>query len=41
LAELAGQTGAEVEIISTQTEAGKELDTGFGGIAAILRYSFE
>lgn len=41
LAELAGQTGAEVEIISTQTEAGKELDSGFGGIAAILRFSFE
>ncbi len=41
LAELASQTGAEVEIISTQTEAGKELDSGFGGIAAILRYSFE
>jgi peptide chain release factor subunit 1 len=41
LAELAIQTGAEVEIISTQTEAGKELDSSFGGVAAILRYSFE
>jgi peptide chain release factor subunit 1 len=41
LAELANQTGAEVEIISTQTEAGKELDSGFGGVAAILRYSLE
>jgi peptide chain release factor subunit 1 len=41
LAELAEQTGADVEIISTQTEAGKELNSGFGGIAAILRYRIE
>jgi peptide chain release factor subunit 1 len=41
LAELAEQTGAEVEVISTQTEEGVELQSSFGGIAAILRYTSE
>jgi peptide chain release factor subunit 1 len=40
-AELAAQIGAEVEIISTQTEEGVELYSSFGGIAAILRYPLE
>ncbi len=38
LAELALQTGANVEVISTKTEEGVELRSSFGGIAAILRY---
>ncbi len=38
LAKLAEQTGADVEVISTQTEEGVELHSSFGGIAAILRY---
>jgi peptide chain release factor subunit 1 len=41
LAELAEQTGADVEVISTQTEEGVELRSSFGGIAAILRYRQE
>jgi peptide chain release factor subunit 1 len=41
LAELAEQTGADVEVISTQTEEGVELRSSFGGIAAILRYRLE
>lgn len=40
-ADLAEQTGADVEIISTQTEEGVELYKSFGGIAAILRYRME
>jgi len=38
LAELALQTGANVEVISTKTEERVELRSSFGGIAAILRY---
>jgi peptide chain release factor subunit 1 len=38
LAELAEETGAEVEIISVETEEGQMLKSSFGGIAAILRY---
>ncbi len=38
LAEIAEQTGASVEVISTQTEEGVSLKESFGGIAAILRY---
>jgi len=38
MAEVAEQTNAEVEIISTQNEEGVELKESFGGIAAILRY---
>jgi len=38
LAELAEGTGAEVEIISVETEEGQMLKNSFGGIAAILRY---
>jgi len=37
LTELAKQTGAEVEIISTETEEGQQL-LAFGGIAALLRF---
>ena len=37
LTELATQTGAEVEIISTETEEGQQL-LAFGGIGALLRY---
>lgn len=38
LAELAEETGADVEIISVETEEGQMLKNSFGGIAAILRY---
>jgi len=38
LAELAEQTGANVEMISTETEEGQMLWKSFGGIAATLRY---
>lgn len=38
LAEIAEQTGADIEVISTQTEEGVALKESFGGIAAILRY---
>ncbi len=37
-AELAEASGAEVEIISAETEEGAMLKNAFGGIAAILRY---
>ncbi len=37
-ADLAEQVGANVEIISTQTEEGQMLKNSFGGIAAILRF---
>lgn len=38
LAELAEQAGAEVEVISRQTEEGQMLKKSFGGIAAVLRF---
>ena len=38
LAELAEETGTDVEIISVETEEGQMLKNSFGGIAAILRY---
>ncbi|MFB0501364.1 MAG: peptide chain release factor aRF-1 [Candidatus Bathyarchaeia archaeon] len=38
LAELAEQTGTDVEIISIETEEGQMLKNSFGGIAAILRF---
>ena len=38
LAELAEQSGSEVEIVSTETEEGQMLWKSFGGIAATLRY---
>lgn len=41
LAKIAEDTGAGVEIISTQTEEGNMLKDSFGGIAAILRYKQE
>jgi len=37
LKELADQTSAQVEVISTETEEGQQLRS-FGGVAAILRY---
>lgn len=37
-AELSSQTGAQLEVISTETEEGVMLKEGFGGVAAILRY---
>jgi len=38
LAELAEQTGSNVEMISAETEEGQMLKESFGGIAAILRF---
>jgi len=38
LAELAEKAGAEVEIVSSETEEGQMLKKSFGGIAAILRF---
>jgi len=37
-AELAEQVGANVEIVSTESEEGQMLKNSFGGIAAILRF---
>ena len=38
LAELAEKTGADVEMISAETEEGQMLKNSFGGVAAILRF---
>ena len=38
LSDLAEETAAGVEIISTETEEGMQLWNGFKGVAAILRY---
>lgn len=38
LCELADQTGAEVEFISTETEEGQQFANAFKGIGALLRY---
>jgi peptide chain release factor subunit 1 len=38
LAELAEETGTNVEVLSGETEEGQMLKKSFGGIAAILRY---
>lgn len=38
VADLAEQSGAKVEVISSDTEEGEGLKRSFGGIAAILRY---
>jgi len=38
MAESAEETGADVEVISVETEEGQMLKNSFGGIAAILRY---
>ncbi|MCW4034745.1 MAG: peptide chain release factor aRF-1 [Candidatus Bathyarchaeota archaeon] len=40
LAELAEQTGTNVEVLSAETEEGQMLKKSFGGIGAILRYKF-
>ena len=39
--ELAEATGAEAELISTETEEGSQLMKAFGGIAALLRFKVE
>jgi len=41
LAQLAENSGANVEIISSETEEGQMLLKSFGGIAAILRYKLQ
>jgi peptide chain release factor subunit 1 len=38
LADLAEETGADVEVLSGETEEGQMLKNSFGGIAAVLRY---
>jgi peptide chain release factor subunit 1 len=38
LAEIAMKTGADVELISSQTEEGVSLKESFGGFGAILRF---
>jgi peptide chain release factor subunit 1 len=38
LAQLAEEAGAEVEVVSGQTEEGQMLKKSFGGIAAVLRF---
>ena len=38
LAEIAEKTGTAVELISTRTEEGVELEKSFGGVAGILRF---
>ena len=35
---LASKGRAEVRFISTDTEEGSQLNSGFGGLAAVLRY---
>ena len=35
---LAAKARSEVKFISTDTEEGAQLDSGFGGLAAVLRY---
>jgi peptide chain release factor subunit 1 len=37
-AELAEKVGANIEIVSTETEEGQMLKNSFGGIAAVLRF---
>ena len=39
--EMADSTGAELELISTETEEGTQLFRAFGGIAALLRFNVE
>ena len=41
LAELAEKAGANVEVLSTETEEGEMLLKSFGGVAAILRYKLQ
>jgi peptide chain release factor subunit 1 len=41
LAELAEQSGATLEMISTETEEGETLWSTFGGFAALLRFRFD
>lgn len=40
-AELAEQVGANLEIVSTETEEGQMLKNSFGGIAAVLRFKLQ
>jgi peptide chain release factor subunit 1 len=39
LSEVANETGAEIEIVSPETEEGKQLLSAFRGIGAILRWA--
>jgi peptide chain release factor subunit 1 len=39
LEELVKETGADIQVISPETEEGKQLLTAFRGIGAILRWS--
>ena len=41
LGAIAESTGADIEILSTETEEGEMLYSTFGGIAAILRYKID
>jgi peptide chain release factor subunit 1 len=41
IADLAGLTNVEVEVISTETEEGQMLRNAFGGIAAFLRFKLQ
>lgn len=41
LAELADELGADVEVISVETEEGQMLLKSFGGVAAVLRFKFQ
>ncbi len=41
LVELADQMGADIEVISVETEEGQMLLKSFGGIAAILRFNVQ
>ncbi len=41
LAELADEVGADVEVISVETEEGQMLLKSFGGVAAVLRFKFQ
>ena len=41
LAELADEVGADVEVISVETEEGQMLLKSFGGIAAVLRFKLQ
>ncbi|MDD4468278.1 MAG: hypothetical protein PHF68_03955 [Candidatus ainarchaeum sp.] len=38
MVERANTSGAQVRVISTETSEGEQFYTGFGGIAAMLRY---
>jgi peptide chain release factor subunit 1 len=41
MGELAGQTGAKVELISDATDEGKQFHDAFGGVGALLRFAVQ